>query len=121
MLLTWFLIAVLGVWRVTHLLVAEDGPWNASARLRELAGSGVWGKLLDCFACLSLWVAVPFALAVGVLVAGTTWLEGLLLWLGLSGGSMLLERLTARDSGPPPAHYVEDLPTTENGDDMLRK
>ena len=27
---------------------------------RGLAGSGVWGGLLDCFYCLSLWIAIPF-------------------------------------------------------------
>ena len=116
MLLTWFLIALLGVWRITHLLVAEDGPWEASARLREAVGSGFWGKLLDCFACLSLWVSVPFAL-----IVGTTWVEWALLWLALSGGAMLIERVTAKDAEPPPAHFLEDLPTKEDQDGMLRK
>ena len=116
MLLTWFLIALLGVWRITHLLVAEDGPWEASARLREAVGSGFWGKLLDCFACLSLWVSVPFAL-----IVGTTWVEWVLLWLALSGGAMLIERVTAKDAEPPPAHFLEDLPTKEDQDGMLRK
>jgi hypothetical protein len=72
--------------------------------------------LLDCFACLSLWVSVPFAL-----IVGTTWLEWVLVWLGLSGGAMLIERFTARYTEPPPAHYIEDLPTKEDHDDMLRK
>lgn len=115
MSLTWFPIALLGVWRITHLLVAEDGPWDASARLREAVGSGFWGKLLDCFACLSLWVSVPFAL-----VLETTWLEWVLLFLGLSGGAVLIERLLPKDAGPPPANYVEDLPPEENHDDVLR-
>jgi hypothetical protein len=116
LLLTWFLIALLGVWRITHLLVAEDGPWEAVARLREVVGSGFWGKLLDCFACLSLWVSAPFALALG-----TTWIEWMLLWLALSGGAMLIERLTTKKNEPPPAHYIEDLPAKEDHDDMLRK
>lgn len=44
----WLLLGSLCVWRITHLLVAEDGPWGAVVRLRALAGSGFWGKLLDC-------------------------------------------------------------------------
>lgn len=95
--LTWLLVALLGVWRITHLLVAEDGPWDASARFREAVGNGVWGKLLDCFSCLSLWVSVPFAFALGA-----TWPERVLLWPALSGGAILIERLVARYTEPPP-------------------
>lgn len=53
----------------------------------------------------SPWVSVPFAL-----VLETTWLEWVLLFLGLSGGAVLIERLLPKDAGPPPANYVEDLP-----------
>jgi len=30
-----FVLAVLATWRVSHLLVSEDGPWNLLARLRQ--------------------------------------------------------------------------------------
>jgi hypothetical protein len=83
-------IGVLAVWRVTHLVVAEDGPWNIVARLRLAAGHGFWGQLMDCFYCASLWVALPVALGVG-----TDWVERLLLWPATSGGAILLERLTS--------------------------
>lgn len=115
MSLIWFPIAALGVWRVTHLLVAEDGPWNIVARLRQGAGSRFLGKLLDCFACLSLWVSIPFTL-----VLERMWLERVLLFLGLSGAALLIERLLPKDCGVPPAHYVEDSPEKENQDDVLR-
>jgi hypothetical protein len=72
---TAFLIAALVVWRVTHLLQDEDGPWNVVARLRRMAGQSMWGQLLDCFYCLSLWVAVPAAW-----VSGSAWLERAWLW-----------------------------------------
>lgn len=96
-------LAVLCVWRLTHLLQAEDGPWDLVVRLRRAAGEGFAGKLLDCFACLSLWIAAPFAAGFG---AG--WRERLLLWPALSAAAMLIERLTAPRSAPPPALYVED-------------
>lgn len=95
----WFPVAVLGVWRITHLLVAEDGPADAIVRLRTVAGSGRLGAMLDCFACTSVWVAVPFALALG-----RTTRERLLLWPALSAGAMLAEEATA-PSGR--AQYVE--------------
>lgn len=85
-------IGVLVVWRITHLLVAEDGPWDIVILLRRQAGAGFWGKLLDCFNCLSLWVAAPLAL-----LLGGGWAGRLLLWPALSSGAILLERLTSRD------------------------
>ena len=60
-----FILGLLTVWRITHLLHAEDGPWDIVVRLRRAAGNGFWGKLLDCFYCLSLWSAVPLALLLG--------------------------------------------------------
>src|SRR5437667_1310600 len=99
----WLLLGVLCVWRLTHLLVAEDGPWRSLAVLRAAAGGGFWGALLDCFYCLSLWVSLPLALLIG-----TNWAERLALWPALSAGAILLERVTAKPSGSPPADYLED-------------
>ena len=93
-------LGVLGVWRVTHLLNAEDGPANVLVRARQRIGSGLVGQMLDCFHCLSLWVAVPFALCLC-----ETWGVRIGCWLALSGGAILLERLTTQ---PPPAAYRED-------------
>jgi hypothetical protein len=107
----WFILGVLGVWRITHLLNAEDGPGQIFVRLRRLAGSGFWGELLDCFYCLSLWVAAPFAC-----LLGNSWLERALLWPSLSGAAILLERLTA----PAAPAYTED-PIRETEDELLRK
>ena len=89
----WFVIGILIVWRLTHLLQAEDGPWDLVVRLRKFAGDGFWGALMDCFYCLSVWVAVPVALIIG----GTA-IERLLLWPALSGAAILLERISQRNS-----------------------
>lgn len=101
------LLGVLCVWRVTHLLRAEDGPWEVTARIRRAAGDNFWGRLLDCFYCLSLWVAVPAAW-----VIGKTALERVLLWLAFSGGAILAERSTAEAMADPPpgrsAEFQED-------------
>jgi len=106
----WFVVGTLGVWRIVHLLNAEDGPWDLLVRLRRLAGDGFWGGLLDCFYCVSLWVAAPFAYFLA-----ERWREKLLLWPALSGAAILLERLTARE--PPPAAFTED----EEEEDVLRQ
>jgi hypothetical protein len=94
----WLILGFLAVWRITHLLNGEDGPWKPLVKLRAWTASGFWGELLDCFYCLSLWVAAPFALWLG-----ERWAERLLLWPALSGGAILLERVTGRAAG-----YVED-------------
>jgi hypothetical protein len=96
-----FVLGILCVWRITHLFHAEDGPGELIAKLRKRAGDGLWGRSMDCFYCLSLWVAVPFAI----------WLGGdlrelLLLWLALSAGAILIERAIDRTAVRPT--YVED-------------
>jgi len=83
-------------------------------RLRRLAGAGFWGHLLDCFYCLSLWFAALFA----YFLAGP-WRQRLLLWPALSGGAILLERITSHERRTPPAAYVED--GLEEGKDVLRE
>jgi hypothetical protein len=85
-----FVVAVLATWRATHLLAREDGPADAVVRLRARLGAGLLGRLMDCFQCLSLWVAAPVALFVASVGAPA---ELVLTWLGLSGAACLLERL----------------------------
>jgi Protein of unknown function (DUF1360) len=101
------------VWRATHLLNAEDGPWNMVVRLRRRAGEGFWGVLLDCFYCLSLWIAVPIAIFLG-----DGWKERLLLWPAISAGASLLQRFTSRKHPQPMAQYLED---EEMNNVLLRK
>jgi hypothetical protein len=84
----WFTLGVLAVWRVTHLLNAEDGPADLGIRLRSMLGNTLVARVLDCFYCLSLWIALPVALFLSRSVP-----EGLLTWLALSGGASLLHGL----------------------------
>jgi hypothetical protein len=46
------------------------------------------GRLVACFYCLSIWVALPFAWFLQGKVT-----ETMVGWLALSGGAVLLERL----------------------------
>ena len=84
-----FAFASLATWRLTHLLAEEDGPANVVLRLRSRAGSGQLGELMDCFYCLSLWVAAPFGLALARRPR-----QAPLLCLALSGAACLLEQAT---------------------------
>jgi hypothetical protein len=89
---TRFILAALATWRVTHLLAREDGPWDLVVRARRRLAVGFWGHLLDCFYCLSLWIAAPAASLVTL-----TFPDVVITWLALSGVACLLERL-----GEPP-------------------
>lgn len=87
------ILGVLAVWRVTHLLAKEDGPFDLVFKLRKIAGAGFFGNLLDCFYCLSIWVSAPFAVWLG-----NTCKEQFLFWLAFSGAACLLEKLTDKST-----------------------
>ena len=95
-----FVVAALATWRVTHLLALEDGPFELLARMR--AALGPFGRLLDCFQCLSLWVAAPLALFVTTR-ASVWWC----VWLALSAAACLVQRAVE------PSVVVEPMPGGE--------
>jgi hypothetical protein len=100
-----FVLSVLATWRITHLLAKEDGPADVVVRFRALLGSGSAGKLMDCFNCLSIWVAAPIAL-----VTCRKPLDRILAWLALSGGACILERAVQE-----PVNF-QRIPETMKGD-----
>lgn len=110
-----FFLAALATWRLTHLLTQEDGPADLIVRLRSSLGHGVAGRLMDCFYCLSIWIAAPLALFVT-----TSFFDGTLVWLALSGAACLLERSTATADAENRVHHQGGLEnvllwTEENG------
>ena len=99
----YFIISALAVWRLTHLLGKEDGPFDIIYLMRQKANTGFFAKLLDCFYCLSIWIALPFGIWLG-----TGWLLKLLMWLALSGAACLLEQATTKNNFPGGTEYHED-------------
>ncbi|HEU5280294.1 MAG TPA: DUF1360 domain-containing protein [Gaiellaceae bacterium] len=90
-----FALASLATWRVTHLLAEEDGPWDAMVRVRTHLGQGQLGALMDCFYCLSIWVAAPATLAVARRPR-----DAPIALLALSGAACLLEGVTGTTDDP---------------------
>ena len=91
---------------MTHLLANEDGPGDVIVRARARLGESRAGELMDCFQCLSLWVAAPLSLS-----AARRPREAVPLWLALSGAACLLERLGGGEEHAllwPEAVGVED-------------
>ena len=87
----WFVVCVLAVYRVTRIVVAEEGPFGVLTRLQEWAAlhqRGCIGRGLLCFLCVSFWLAGGAAL----LVPGLAWGERALAWLGIAGAATILWR-----------------------------
>ncbi len=107
----WFLFLITGlaVWRITHLIHAEDGPFDLIARLRSVSGQGFFGTLMDCFYCLSLWIAAPAAW-----LLGRDWPEWLVFWPALSATAIFMEQghdmLKNRKDPSAMPLYEEDPP-----------
>ena len=78
-------IAVLASWRVTHLIAKEDGPGNIIYKIRKLLGSSFLGTLMDCYKCVSVWVALPFAYYI---ISPSV--DFVVVWLAISAGTCLL-------------------------------
>jgi hypothetical protein len=85
------LICILATWRLSHLLAEEDGPWDIIIRIRKQLGQGFFGTLLDCFYCLSIWIAIPFAVWMS-----NEWITGIIYWLAISGGACILFKATTK-------------------------
>lgn len=106
-------VGALASWRVSRLLVSEDGPGQSVVRLRRAVDGTPLAGLMDCFACTSVWVGAGVAVALfgGRLpvrdVAGVG--------LALSGAAMLIERL-AGDGGYLPEPDVDSPLVTVFGE-----
>ncbi len=114
---TRVILAALATRRITHLLASEDGPAGVIARARARLGTGFAGQLMDCFYCLSIWVAAPMAWLV---VRGPV--DLLLTWLALSGAASLLERVGGESAviRPFPQETNGEAARKEMDDGMLR-
>ncbi len=106
-----FVLAVLATWRITHLLANEDGPADIVVRVRRRFGHGLVGSLMDCFNCLSVWIAAPAAF-----LLSRRPLMWVISWLALSGGACLLERL-----GEKPIVIEPGSQPPEGDGDVLRQ
>lgn len=86
-----FVVFSLAVWRVARIIVAEDGPFDVLARLRERTGvvkQRTWiARGLMCVACISFWLG----LIVAIVVFGLS-IESIAYGLALSAVSVILLR-----------------------------
>jgi hypothetical protein len=92
-----FVLAALAAWRVSFLLVREDGPGRVVAEWRERR-TGSARELLGCVKCTGMWVALPFAWFVG---GGL--MQFVVTWLAIAGVVALIDDMTR-----PPFEWQEE-------------
>lgn len=91
-----FIFLVLVNYRLSQLLVYDDGPGDIIFRLRDWIGvydvneagerQTFFAKLLACPYCVGLWLALPLALV------GTLHIYSVpIWWLAIAGGQSFLE------------------------------
>ena len=92
-------ILMLATWRLTSLVVNEHGPFSVFERLRHLAGvrydeygardsNRLFGRLLICVWCASVWVGAALWAAYTLAPVGTVWA---CLPAALSAGAILID------------------------------
>lgn len=84
-----YIVVVIVVWRLTHLISMEDGPFDLIFKCRQLLGASFFGKLMDCFYCLSIWIGIGFAI-----YFGQHWFGFCMLAFYYSGAAILLEKFS---------------------------
>ena len=100
------LILGLATWRLSSLLVNEDGPWEILARMRVAVGirydqqsqpyaTTVLSELISCVFCVSIWM--------GLLLSAGYWLNARLTILvmspfALSAMAVIIERVVSGES-----------------------
>lgn len=102
-------LGTLATWRVSRLIVAEDGPGEALVRLRRSVDGTPLAGLMDCFACTSVWVGSGVAVA---LLGGRLRVRDVAVAaLALSGAAMLVERVVAEPDFLPEPEVDSPLVT----------
>jgi hypothetical protein len=96
-----FIVLSLAVWRLSSLLVHEDGPFDIFLRFRHLTGVGydewsnVFGsnevsRVLTCLWCTSVWVGIALAVLYYLFREPVVWVASP---FALSAGAVIVERV----------------------------
>src|SRR5947208_4834105 len=87
-----FIIICFCVYRVSHLISQEDGPFEIIFKFRKLLGKSWLGKLMDCFYCISIWFALFFTFIFVKDEIGKIVLES----FAISGAAIAIHKITLK-------------------------
>lgn len=82
-----YLILTLAIWRVSNLLVNEDGPFQMLVKFRQ--GAVKVTHLFDCLFCTSVWLGLIAAIGYYFF---PFWVVAVALPFALSGGAIVVDR-----------------------------
>ena len=91
------LLVTVAVYRISHMIAIEDGPFNVFYRIREYVrkkfGADHWVyEGFNCPLCISFWLAMVGAwIMVPALIS-----EFVILWLGMAGAILVIHRFLYR-------------------------
>lgn len=94
-----FTVYSIATWRLTRLIVKEDGPFDLIGKFRDFigvyydeksqcVGRNVFAKGLCCMKCTSVWAAIPFAIVTQPMDVG----HFAVLILAYSGAALMIDR-----------------------------
>jgi hypothetical protein len=91
----WFVVLVFAVYRLSHLIAKDDGPWRFIHGIRELVlnkyGYDSWqADGIHCTLCLSIWFSIPAAFC----MKPENIVIGFVYWMAIACGALIIERLT---------------------------
>ena len=95
------IVLALATWRISYMLVVEQGPYNIFDKLRHRVGvqhledgtpfaHNTWGELFTCVWCMSMWVAAILFIVNAWM--GIIWIEGI---LALSALAIIINEVIA--------------------------
>jgi hypothetical protein len=85
------ILLALAVYRVSHMITREDGPFDLFSTWRDYVGQANWiGRGLHCILCVSYWLSTAAFFwtfeTVGILAA-------LIYWHAVAGCVLILQKL----------------------------
>ena len=91
--LQYFVVLSFCVYRISHLLSQEDGPFNFVINFRKLFGKSQLGQLMDCFFCISIWISFILSFIFVKDTIGNILMEG----FAISGAAVAIHKLTSKN------------------------
>lgn len=91
-----FLLAALATYYLALSVTKQDGPWELFGKLRNLWTDNDWkGRGVRCHVCVSLYTALLVTIGLVALGLADPW-QSPLVWLGLAGASVLIDKYWSR-------------------------
>lgn len=95
------IILVLATWRISNLIIHENGPYNILDRFRDFVGidyddfGQIYGKNefangLKCMMCNTIWLGIIFTISYAIIPVYTTLI---LMPFALSAGAILFDEV----------------------------